>query len=672
MPATLRTETRTEAEWLAEQLVLKGRGWKAREMIIELREPVDGTRKPDDPIPVRLSSEREVERYDWWNDELYVEVLDHAKVDLSYARDGLPFCLDHWTSKQIGLVENVRVEGKELVGEVRFGSHPDAAWVRQDILEGIRKKVSIGYLQGEYEIANPKRKKGEVEIRRYAFMVMEGSSVCIPADYEVGFGRSLLRALRSTVINSPSEVRKDQETTMSGKATADAPTAGADPQERDQDEALRIRLLDGLDAMGASDTQIRTWIRDGITVKEAKEQLRKAADEEAERVKDKTAVRTAGAPDVFVRSPEGAIGRDGKPKESERTFGFDSPGEFYRAVHKAATRGVVDERIRNADKAYRAASGQSGVIDSEGGFAVPPEFMTNIIEPAYQTGEILKRVDRMGISSNSLEQNVIDETSRAKGSRFGAVTHEWGGETDSPATTSKVKLRKHRWSLSALILKGFVTDDELEDAPALGSSLTRAMQTEAQFAAEDAIVNGDGNGKPFGFLASAALVSVAIEGTQTIANTADFIAKNVAKMRARMPSGLRGNSIWLIHSDIEAKLIVATLGGTAASTPVYMGPGGLSASPYGSILGKPVIDTEYQAAEGTVGDLCYVALNQYRFVERSAGPRLQTSAHIRFWESEMAFKLRWRVDGAPLWKSAVTPAKGSNARSPFIALAARS
>src|SRR5690606_9876425 len=142
-----------------------------------------------------------------------------------------------------------------------------------------------------------------------------------------------------------------------------------------------------------------------------------------------------------------------------------SPGEFFRAVQRAATRGAVDERFHRAHQMFRAASGQTGVIDSDGGFAVPPQFNAEIFEPVYSTGQIMSRVDRLPISSNALEQNLVDETSRVKGSRWGAVTHSWGGETDAADGTSKVKLRRHRWALNALNLKGFVTDDELEDAP---------------------------------------------------------------------------------------------------------------------------------------------------------------------------------------------------------------
>ena len=55
----------------------------------------------DERIPISLSSEQPVER--WFGRE----ILDHsaAAVDLTYARAGLPFLMDHDTGTQIGLLE---------------------------------------------------------------------------------------------------------------------------------------------------------------------------------------------------------------------------------------------------------------------------------------------------------------------------------------------------------------------------------------------------------------------------------------------------------------------------------------------------------------------------------------------------------------------------------------
>lgn len=144
-------------------------------------------------ILVAFSSDHPVERYDWRTGETYLEVLSHAPgdVDLSYAKDGMPFCLDHWLSDMVGLATDVVIHADEGIGRCRAreGSHPDAAWVFADMRNGIRKKISFGYWPGDnYE--QTKRADGKL-VRLYrGWTPFEVSSVPVPADYDkAGVGR---------------------------------------------------------------------------------------------------------------------------------------------------------------------------------------------------------------------------------------------------------------------------------------------------------------------------------------------------------------------------------------------------------------------------------------------------------------------------------------------------
>ncbi len=672
-PALLRSESEVIAAGLRE----KGERWKAREWTISLREDspaAEGAAPADTRIPVRLSSEAPVERYDWWNDQSYTEILDHSAVDLSYARDGLPFCLDHWTSKQIGLVEDVRVEGDEVVGMVRFGAHPDAAWVEQDIRSGIRKKVSIGYVQGEYTVVG-KVKPGEPEIRRYAFALLEGSSVCIPADYEVGFGRSYLRALRPLNNVRPETAPMGQESTMTAPAAAapDTGAAGRSADEHVEDaaaETLRIgRLRSLVDSQDADPADVLRWITEKVSVKDA---LKELGDEVTARNAASPArnVRTGAALDVFVRSGKGPIGRDGKVKDGE-SGGFDSPGEFFRAVALHARKIETDPRLSTRG----VATGQSEGLESDGGALLPPQFETDLSGSKYEPGSILDRVRHMTLTSNSLKISVVDETSRANGSRSGAVVAAWGDEADSYNTLGKIKFRKHEIDLHKLIARAAVTEEQSEDIPALTSMLPNEFRKEVIFMQEDGIMNGTGNGQPVGLISTATgtpTVKQAVEGGQTIANTPASLVANLSKMYSRMVPSLISGAVWLMNIDFLPYLIQTTLGGTSAAMPVYLPGGNIAGAPFGTILGRPVLFTEYNAAVGTPGDIVFVNLNEYLLAEKASGLGVQTSTHVYFNTGETAFRFMKRVDGAPLWKSAITPYKGSNTKSYAVILDTRS
>jgi hypothetical protein len=53
------------------------------------------------------------------------------------------------------------------------------------------------------------------------------------------------------------------------------------------------------------------------------------------------------------------------------------------------------------------------------------------------------------------------------------------------------------------------------------------------------------------------------------------------------------------------------------------------------------------------------------------GMQAATSMHVQFLTDQMTFRFIYRVDGESLWHTPLTPFKGTNTKSPFIALANR-
>jgi HK97 family phage major capsid protein len=104
---------------------------------------------------------------------------------------------------------------------------------------------------------------------------------------------------------------------------------------------------------------------------------------------------------------------------------------------------------------------------------------------------------------------------------------------------------------------------------------------------------------------------------------------------------------------------------------VYMPPGGLSGQPYGTLFGRPVIAIEQAASLGDKGDVLLADMNQYVLADKG-GIQSAVSMHVRFTNDETVIRFVYRVDGQPLWHSALTPFKGtSNTLSPFVTLDAR-
>ncbi|WP_284881286.1 hypothetical protein [Citrobacter portucalensis] len=85
--------------------------------------------------------------------QLYNEILlcNSDNVDLSRLNDGAPVLIEHDASRQVGIVENARVDmDKVCRATVRFSALGSANTIFGMILEGIRPKVSVGYNIREY------------------------------------------------------------------------------------------------------------------------------------------------------------------------------------------------------------------------------------------------------------------------------------------------------------------------------------------------------------------------------------------------------------------------------------------------------------------------------------------------------------------------------------------
>lgn len=139
----------------------------------------------DRRVRMSLSSEEPVER------SFGLEVLRHndGAVDLGRMNSGhAPLLLDHDMTKQIGVVERTYLDQAErrLRAVVRFGKSALAREIYDDVKDGIRSNVSIGYQIREMEPKN--ERDGTVAIS--AWVPYEASIVSVPADASVGVNRA--------------------------------------------------------------------------------------------------------------------------------------------------------------------------------------------------------------------------------------------------------------------------------------------------------------------------------------------------------------------------------------------------------------------------------------------------------------------------------------------------
>ena len=351
------------------------------------------------------------------------------------------------------------------------------------------------------------------------------------------------------------------------------------------------------------------------------------------------------------------VGEDQIVKDSKR--GFNHFGEFAAALVNAGspTNAHVDPRLLIGAAAPGTSFGQEAVGE-DGGFVVPPDFDANIRTYALEDDALLPLTAGDTISGNGMAFPV-DETTPWGTDGIRAF---WEGEAEL-ATKTKPKLERREMRLKKLFGLVPMTDELLADAPAMSSYVPRKLGESIRYKTNDAIVNGQGGGKPAGFRHSGAVVTQTKESAQ-VADT--IVAANVTKMYSRNINPTR--AVWLINPDAFPQLPLMTIG----DQPIWTAPNqGIQNAPNGLLLGRPLIMHETCQTLGDAGDLYFVALNWYQTITKNRGIETATSMHLWFDYDMMAFRAIFRMDGQSVVRNPVTPPNSPVTRSPFVQLEAR-
>jgi HK97 family phage major capsid protein len=154
----------------------------------------------------------------------HFEVLSHRANDInkSFLDDNrAPLLLDHDHKKQIGVVRSVEFVDGVGRATVQFSRSSHAQEIFQDVIDGIRANVSVGYALGDKTIE--KQRIDDVSVYRYQWTPFEISILSgIPADMSIGVGRS---SEEPTIINL---TQKEKSTMENQKTTLENVTAEID------------------------------------------------------------------------------------------------------------------------------------------------------------------------------------------------------------------------------------------------------------------------------------------------------------------------------------------------------------------------------------------------------------------------------------------------------------
>ena len=349
-------------------------------------------------------------------------------------------------------------------------------------------------------------------------------------------------------------------------------------------------------------------------------------------------------------------------RAADPTRGFQSMGEFYRAVAMAGMGRGMDQRLQIGAAAPTTFSNEAAGAD--GGFAIPPQFSQDLWRLSLGEDSYLPMTENTEVTGNSM---IFPKDESTPWGGSGANVY-WQAEA-AAAAQSKANIGTQAMVLHKLMGLVPVTNELVEDGFAIGSYLTPLLADRITWKVNEAILFGTGVGQPLGILTNAGNTGspAIIQAKESGQATLTLDPKNITKMVQRLLVGELKRSVWIGTPDILSPLEVLTIG----QFPIYLPNTNLAESPYGMLKGRPLLLSEHAAAFSSQSDLSLISFKGYRTITKAGGVQTDTSMHLYFDADATAMRVRFRMNGVPILSAPVMPPKSGVTRSHFVTLAAR-
>jgi HK97 family phage major capsid protein len=522
-------------------------------------------------VELSFSSETPVEQYNW-DIGRYHEILDHSpsSVDLSRLNNSAPLLMDHNRTDQVGVIESSEIRDGKGYATVRFGKSERASEIFQDVKDGIRRLVSVGYRVSKLVT---EKIENEVEtLRAMRWLPMEISIVSIPADTSVGIGRQDKTDLQTIEINTPMKFRNipkillDKEPIDGGNGNppAHVPDPNADKVSRDQ----MIGELGDMFVMAKRHGKLDLYEK---AIAE-KWDRRKLSDSILAALESKP---IAGRP--VVTEIEGSGTREGNQGNriltiGERFVASDAIKQFTKGSGKRSSALNLDNVIgfRQEMEMARATLLTTGLTS----YQRPPGIVLQEQQPLtiaqlFSQGETTAPTIR-----------IFKETSYTNAAT--AVAEEG----QKPEAT--FALEEADFAVRKIAVVGRVSDEMLSDFPAVRDYINARLGFMVQSKEDSELLNGDGTSNRITGVLNTG--SIQTEAAAASATTIDAVHKALTKVRT--VGFFEPDAIVMNPLDWQTIRLSKDSNGQYYAGGPFSGPYGVGGySVAGFLWGKPVIET---------------------------------------------------------------------------------
>lgn len=403
-------------------------------------------------VELAFSSEAEVRRWGW------IEILSHddGAVLLNRLNDGGALLDNHNWNAQRGVVEKAWLDvDRKCRAVVRFGRSAAAEELLQDVADGIKRHVSVGYQI--HEIKLTEEREGVDVYTVTSWEPYEISIVSVPADITVGVGRSAEKVSEErtagTEDDTPAEAAQSPRIEVTN--TGDHRSMDEDEKKQQQQreaaqrsgaeaERARVRAINALaerfgKAVDDIDGLVRTALNEGHDEAKFQAALLEALNKRAARpLNEQLAGSDVGLTDKEVRSysilrvVRALLDPTDKKAQKAAAFEFEVSEAAREKQEKKTERFVVPTDVLRrsvygeAETRAFNTSTAGGAAGNTGGYSIA----TNLLAASYV--EMLRKratIMTMGRVIGGLVGNVDIPKQTA-----GAVGY-WVGEDEDAGET---------------------------------------------------------------------------------------------------------------------------------------------------------------------------------------------------------------------------------------------
>jgi HK97 family phage major capsid protein len=424
-------------------------------------------------VELCFASEAPVDR--WFGSE----VLDckPGSVRLDRLNGGAALLVNHDPDEQVGVVESARVDaGGKCRAVVRFSKSEDGEEIFQDVVDGIRGLVSVGYLIHKLET---EKLPGGQEIQRATdWEPLEISIVSIPADASVGVGRSVDLPVSTSPEAAPKlpksmpevivpDSTHNQAVAAERQRIADCTAIANAHASRGADKLLAKAIADGTSAADFSVTVLRDCYG-----------ARKATPIDAE-----IGMSDAEADGFSIRRAVLQLATRGKLDGLER--------DADAAARKVAKREIADNAIVIPQDVFRRGvlnRAQNVGTATAGGFLVQNQYGPMI--------DLLRNKTVVAEAGATQLGGLVGDVFLPK--HTGGATAYWvaetGALTDSQSTFGQVKLSPHRLGATVPYSTQFLAQTGMDAEAFIRNDLFTVLGIEK----DRASLHGAGGAEPIG------------------------------------------------------------------------------------------------------------------------------------------------------------------------------